>query len=77
MADFNNFKEKITQLFTQHPLSVGETYSEHFKFASWTGFRLFYAGLACMIHSVFPFIFIHTASNTLEQVNREMQERKK
>ena len=55
--------------FTAHPASVGETYGEHFRFALGFGVRMTLGGLAAMIHAVFPFLFVTTASRTLDVLN--------
>lgn len=68
--------EKSNNLFTAHPHSIGESYNEHFQFASQAGFKLFLAGLACMIHSVFPFLFITTASDAMHEITAEISKRK-
>lgn len=51
--------------FTQHPHSINETYFEHAYFASRFGLSMMVAGLACVIHAIFPFIFKKTASDML------------
>ena len=56
--------------FTQHPHEVGETYGEHFAQAGKSGLRLIGGGIACLIHAVFPFLFVHTASDTVRDMNR-------
>ncbi len=51
--------------FTKHPASVGETYGEHFLFASRFGCRMVAGGLACLVHGLFPFLFVRTGSRTV------------
>jgi len=51
--------------FTRHPATVGETYGEHLAFASGIGSRLILAGLACLVHGFFPFLFERTGSRTI------------
>src|SRR5690348_2715879 len=51
--------------FTEHPETVGETYGEHFHTASGFGLRLVLAGIACLIHGLFPFLFVATGSKTI------------
>ena len=51
--------------FTRHPAAVGETYGEHFVFATGVGKRMILAGLACMMHGIFPFLFERTGSRTI------------
>jgi Family of unknown function (DUF6356) len=55
--------------FTAHPASVGETYGQHFAFALAFGARMVLGGLAAMVHAVFPFAFVTTASRVLDDLN--------
>ena len=55
--------------FTAHPGSVGETYGQHLRFALLFGTRMTLGGLAAAIHALLPFLFITTASRVLEQLN--------
>ena len=55
--------------FTTHPASVGESYGEHCGFALTFGARMTLGGLAAMVHAVFPFAFITTASRMLDELN--------
>ena len=64
------------KLFTKHPHSVGETYLEHMKFASGCGFCLVMAGLACIVHSIFPFWFKTTASDKIAELHCLTKDRK-
>ena len=59
----------MTNPFTAHPASVGQTYAEHFAFALAFGLRMVLGGLAAIVHAVFPFAFITTASRTLDELN--------
>lgn len=58
--------------FTEHPASVGETYSEHMLTAFSFGARMLLAGMACLAHGIFPFIFVKTGSNIINILHREM-----
>jgi hypothetical protein len=51
--------------FTVHPHSMGESYWKHFFFASLFGCSMLIAGVACILHAIFPFIFKTTGSNML------------
>jgi hypothetical protein len=51
--------------FTEHPSAVGETYLQHSRVASTVGVRMIGAGLACLVHAVFPFLFVSTGSRTI------------
>lgn len=57
------------QQFTSHPAAVGESYSQHLAFASATGGRMIVAGLACVLHGIFPFVFERTGSRTIIELH--------
>ncbi len=59
----------MPNLFTAHPVSVGESYREHLGFALAFGARMILGGFAAIVHAVFPFAFITTASRTLDELN--------
>ena len=54
--------------FTAHPASVGETYLQHFAFAFRFGTRMLTGGAAATIHSLFPFLFVTTASRISDEL---------
>lgn len=56
---------KVTEHFTSHPASVDETYAEHLRFATRTGFKMALGGLACLCHGLFPFTFTNTGSRAI------------
>jgi hypothetical protein len=62
----------IKRLMTEHPASVGETYTEHFGQASFFAVRLFLASLACAVHAVLPFLFVKTGSRSVEMLYKRM-----
>ena len=62
----------ITKAFTEHPASVGETYGEHLVMASGFGVRMVIGGLACILHGIFPFLFVKTGSKQIESLHGEM-----
>ena len=72
----------LRDLFTDHPKTVGETYWQHLFVAAWFSFRLLIAGIACLIHAVFPFLFTRTGSTIVAGlfdrmvVNRRRQPRR-
>jgi len=51
--------------FTQHCRSVGETYMQHFMFATTFGAQMVLGGLACIVHALLPFCFLRTGSTTV------------
>jgi hypothetical protein len=62
----------ISQLFTDHPRSVGETYAQHMASAGRFGCRMILAGIACLLHGVFPFLFVKTGSDTVRSLHDNM-----
>ena len=58
--------------FTEHPASVGETYGQHFAMAVCFGARMIFAGCACLVHGVLPFLFVRTGSLTITELNERM-----
>jgi hypothetical protein len=60
------------RLFTEHPASVGESYWAHLHRASWFGSRMLFAGVACFIHAIFPFLFVKTGSRAITELNAAM-----
>ena len=58
-----------------HLESVGETYTQHFRFASTVGVMAIAAGLAGLIHAVIPALCTHTASRILGSLSRLLDRR--
>jgi hypothetical protein len=54
--------------FTRHPHSVGETYWQHLRFAARFGGKMTLGGLAALAHSMLPFCFVTTASRTSDEL---------
>jgi hypothetical protein len=59
-------------LFTDHPHSVGETYGEHFMFATGFGMKMVVGGLACFVHGFLPFLCLRTGSRTVLELHGRM-----
>jgi len=55
----------LKRAFTEHPASVGESYWRHLGAALGFGVKMFLSGLACMVHAVFPFLFVRTGRNCI------------
>jgi len=58
--------------FTEHPTSVGESYGEHLGRALCFGSRMIFAGIACMVHGVLPFLFVRTGSRAISELNERL-----
>lgn len=59
-------------VFTDHPASVGESYTEHLKTASGFGFSMIASGLACLVHGLVPSLFERTGSETIARLHERM-----
>jgi hypothetical protein len=59
-----------------HLKEIHESYFEHMQFAQKCGWRMVIAGLACVIHSIIPDIFMTTASDTMKELEEEINARK-
>lgn len=66
--------KSLAALFTRHPTSVGETYAEHAAFAGQFGLRMVLCGLACVVHAVFPFLFVKTASACVRELHGQISQ---
>ena len=64
--------DSTENLFTEHPHAVGETYVEHMHAASYFGLRMIGAGLCCLMHGIFPFLFVKTGSTTVLDLHDKM-----
>lgn len=62
----------LKTLFTEHPASVDETYGEHFVMATGFGTRMILGGFACLLHGIFPFLFVKTGSAQISTLHERM-----
>lgn len=62
----------MLKLFTAHPASVDESYTEHMAVAASFGARMVLAGIACFIHALVPFLFERTGSSAITQLHERM-----
>lgn len=67
---------KLLRAFTEHPASVGESYFGHLLQASSFGLRMLFAGIACILHGLLPFLFVTTGSDAMKALNAEMGARR-
>ena len=63
-------------LLTEHPREVGETYTEHLVKAVGFGTAMLAAGLACLVHALFPFLFVTTGSRSIRRLHSQMENRR-
>jgi Family of unknown function (DUF6356) len=62
----------LSNLFTEHPESVNETYLEHMEMSSSFSFWLFVAGFCALVHAVLPFMFEKTGSKIISKLHSRM-----
>jgi hypothetical protein len=67
----------IHRLFSAHPASVGESYLQHLRVALGFSGRLLFAGIACLVHAVFPFLCERTGSNCILELHERMVSRRR
>jgi hypothetical protein len=51
--------------FTDHPATVGETYTEHFLTAMGFSLSILKAAFCCGVHAILPFAFEKTGSECI------------
>lgn len=62
----------MVKYFTEHPETVGETYGQHLLKAGSFGICMVCNGLACLLHGLFPFLFVKTGSAAIKRLHDEM-----
>ena len=63
---------QLPAMFTEHPASVNETYTEHARCAGHFAKELALAAGAAAIHAVCPSLFVTTASTKIKALHGEM-----
>lgn len=59
----------MRRFFTEHPASVGESYTEHFGVAIRIAGQLAAASAACALHAVVPGLCCKTGSTKIRELN--------
>ena len=65
----------MSNLFTKHPNSVDETYTQHFFTALNFSLILFVLCLKAFIHALLPFLFETTVSDRIKTLCSQMEKR--
>ncbi|KIE51754.1 MAG: DUF6356 family protein [Acidimicrobiales bacterium] len=63
----------MINIFSDHPSTVGESWSEHALRALKISCSMAAASAAAIIHAIFPFVFKTTASETIKRLNKEIE----
>jgi uncharacterized integral membrane protein (TIGR00698 family) len=58
--------------FTAHPATVGESYFGHLCSAWGFAFSMLVGAGACLVHGLFPFLFVRTGSTTITSLHERM-----
>lgn len=56
----------------EHLESVNETYLQHMVHAGGFGFKLIHAGVACLLHGLFPALCCNTGSRAINELHNTM-----
>jgi len=67
-----NLMSAWSQLFTEHPTTVNETYFQHLANATSFGLRMIGGGLVCVVHGLLPGVFCTKASDTICELHESM-----
>ena len=62
----------LRRLFLDHPASVGESYTEHFRVASGFGWTMLLGALGCFVHALVPALCKKTGSSTVKQLHARL-----
>lgn len=62
----------LFQAFAKHPKSVGETYWQHMAASLSFALPMLMAGVAALIHAVFPFLCVNTGSTIVARLYDRM-----
>ncbi len=62
----------MKRLFTEHPATVGESYTQHMRSALGFAGAMFAASLACFVHAILPWTFKSTGSRTIVRLHERM-----
>ncbi len=69
-------QDQLEHHFTEHPKQTGESYWQHLWFTTRMTLRMLYTSAALMIHGLFPFMLVRTASLQMEKMYLTMLTRK-
>lgn len=65
------------RLFVDHPKSVDESYTEHFKVAGSFGVAMIWGGTKALVHAMIPGMCITSGSDTVKRLNTIMVEQRR
>lgn len=62
----------LRRLFLDHPASVGESYSEHFRVASGFGWAMLVGAIGAFVHALVPGFCQRTGSSTVKRLHARL-----
>jgi hypothetical protein len=62
----------LRRLFTDHPASVGESYSEHFRVAAGFGWTMLLGAMGAFIHALVPALCQRTGSTAVRNLHARL-----
>ena len=62
----------IKRYFLEHPDSIGESYTEHFRTAAKFSGAMILGGVACFVHALVPGLFVKTGSGIIAKLHDRM-----
>ena len=65
----------MTNIFTNHPNEVGETYLQHMLAASRYSATFLLLVFVSLTHAILPFLFTRTASCVVQEMSAHIKER--
>lgn len=68
--------KKIKNKFSEHPESIGESYTEHFKYAAKTAVKLQLVSGIFFMHGCCPWLGTERGSTELEEIYQSLANRK-
>ena len=60
-----------------HLQELGETYPQHLVKASGFAATMLAGGFACLVHALFPFLFVRTGSDCIRRLHDKMVENRR
>lgn len=60
------------RLFLDHPASVGESYTEHFRVAGGFGVAMIVGGVGALLHAFLPFVCQTRGSDTINTLHARL-----
>ena len=72
MSHFIHTGDKNMNFFNQHLKDARETYFQHLGHAFRFSVKMAFGSLGCLLHAIFPFLFVKTGSHLIAELHDEM-----